>query len=172
MCPLCGDSSHVNAGAIARFERKHPELFVVGYACRLCCHCESAVCAGDHVHVRDTTDTGVVQRVATCGDGFSLYRVQLDSGFSATFPRTKITKVFISPLRADAGTDPVADAEWLARFQCTDRHYRLYDTFSRRFQSWPSRQPHSLWRSFDRWRRYRDITRRRVVPVAIDDWAP
>ena len=36
---------------------------------------------------------------------------------------------------ADAGTDPVADAEWLARFQYTDRHYRLYDTYDHRFQT-------------------------------------
>lgn len=28
---------------------------------------------------------------------------------------------------ANDGTDPVADAEWLANFQHTDRHYRLYD---------------------------------------------
>lgn len=36
---------------------------------------------------------------------------------------------------ADDGTDPVADAEWLARFQFTGRHYRLYETYNRRFQT-------------------------------------
>jgi hypothetical protein len=30
---------------------------------------------------------------------------------------------------ADDGTDPVADAEWLASFQYTNRHYRLYDRY-------------------------------------------
>jgi hypothetical protein len=35
----------------------------------------------------------------------------------------------------DDGTDPAADAEWLAHFQYQDRHYRLYETYNHRFQT-------------------------------------
>ena len=36
---------------------------------------------------------------------------------------------------SDAGTDPVADAQWLANFPYTDRHYRLYDSVFRRVKA-------------------------------------
>ena len=94
MCPLCGAKTHVNTGDPAGYERKYPELLIVGYACRLCPECAPELAEGDRVLVRDTDiTTGSVERVAACAGGFNLYRVQLESGEGATYPRSKLVKL-------------------------------------------------------------------------------
>lgn len=37
---------------------------------------------------------------------------------------------------SDDGTDPKADANWIAAFSHTSRHYRFYDTYDHRFPTW------------------------------------
>ncbi|QDV17312.1 hypothetical protein Pan153_19470 [Gimesia panareensis] len=94
MCPVCGAKMHVNTGDPAGFERKYPELMIVGYACRLCPQCAPEISEGDRVLVRGTEDsTGTVERVATGEGGFKLYRVQLQPDGAATYPRSKLAKI-------------------------------------------------------------------------------
>ena len=94
MCPLCGVKTHVSTGDPAGYERKYPELMIVGYACRLCPECAPELAEGDRVLIRDTKiNTGFVERVAVCAGGFKLYRVQLESGEALTYPRNKLAKL-------------------------------------------------------------------------------
>jgi len=94
MCPLCGAKTHVNTGNPAGYERRYPELMIVGYACRLCPECAPELAEGDRVLIRGTEiSTGCVECVAACADGFKLYRIQLESGEAATYPRSQLAKL-------------------------------------------------------------------------------
>lgn len=85
----------VNTSDIAGFERKYPELLIVGFGCRLCPQCAPDISEGDPVFIRGTDDsTGYVKRVVTCEGGFKLYLVQLKStGYTTTCPRSKLAKM-------------------------------------------------------------------------------
>lgn len=94
MCPLCGAKTHVNTGDPAAFERRYPELLVVGYAGRLCPTCEAVIVEGDSVVIRDSeSEVGRVARVADCADGYKLYAVEFPSGMVVTYPRNRLRKL-------------------------------------------------------------------------------
>jgi hypothetical protein len=85
---------HVNNSDPENYERRYPELKVVGYASRLCPECAPELAEGDRVLIRgDEINTGRVERVAACAGGFKLYRIQLESGEAATYPRSKLAKL-------------------------------------------------------------------------------
>jgi len=94
MCPLCGAKAHVNTGDPGAYERRYPEIMIVGYACHLCPECAPELAEGDRVLIRGAeVSTGSVERVADCAGGFKLYRVQHESGAGATYPRSQLVKL-------------------------------------------------------------------------------
>ncbi len=98
-CPLCGSQTHHNIldqVACAEFEARYPEIWVVGYACRICNECKVSLNVGDPVEFRTGKylgQVGVIDHIADCQDRGILYRVRIDNGGYLTGARSQIFKI-------------------------------------------------------------------------------
>lgn len=95
MCPLCGETMHVNTGSPTAFERESPELRVLGVAARRCAPCARVIGAesGSRVRIRAHIArrradrrgrVGTIERHAHARDG-ALFLVRFDDGEEGLF---------------------------------------------------------------------------------------